>query len=186
MKNNETQLYVEADPNPFWIDNSEIITEKFSEPDFVKILIFFLIKTPVIEFSARSRSLESYGVKNTYELKKKLKIIPASNGIFIFADSLKEMRDALSDSGLLNQFGRNLNNERCCFYIKKNHLNSVFYHIRNAFAHGRFSIVEKDNDWIFIMEDISFKKVSGRMIFKKSTLLNWIEIIENGKLEHKY
>lgn len=63
---------------------------------------------------------------------------------------------------------------------------SVFYHIRNAFAHGRFDFRILNNEKYYIMED-AYKdlKVSARMILKKQTLLNWIDIIEGGEKIHK-
>lgn len=69
---------------------------------------------------------------------------------------------------------------------KKNQFISVFYHLRNAFAHGRLNMIDiglKD-DYVFIFEDIQKKKemckVTARMILRKSTLLKWIDIIEAG------
>ena len=61
-----------------------------------------------------------------------------------------------------------------------------FSHVRNCSAHNRFAIKPHKDDWLFILEDVSRdKKVSARMILKKSTLLRWIEIIEGGEKSFK-
>ena len=50
-------------------------------------------------------------------------------------------------------------------------------------------MIDKDGECIFIMEDGKPNKdktkfiVSARMIINKSTLLKWIDIIENGEKE---
>ena len=68
---------------------------------------------------------------------------------------------------------------------------SVFYHLRNAFAHGRLNMVDVDGECVFLFEDIQENKkkgeikVTARMILRKSTLLKWIEIIENGEKEYQ-
>ena len=72
---------------------------------------------------------------------------------------------------------------------KENQSLSMFYHIRNALAHGRMNMVDVDGECIFIFEDVKKEKnkckVSARMILKKSSLLQWIDIIESGQKEFK-
>ena len=51
-------------------------------------------------------------------------------------------------------------------------------------------MVTVNNECTFILEDVVNKndsqkcKLSARMIIKKQTLLNWINIIENGEKEY--
>lgn len=84
-----------------------------------------------------------------------------------------------------------LKNSICAVDNQKNQFMSVFYHIRNAFAHGRLNMVDVDGDCVFILEDVQPNKkeeklkVSARMIIKKSTLLRWIDIIEGGQTEYQ-
>jgi hypothetical protein len=61
---------------------------------------------------------------------------------------------------------------------------AVFYHIRNALAHGRLAMYKYGKDIIFVLED-GIKsgdrfQVRSRMVLKKSTLLKWIDILESG------
>ena len=68
---------------------------------------------------------------------------------------------------------------------------SVFYHIRNAIAHCRLNMVDVDGECVFVLEDVQPNKnadrlkVSARMILRKSTLLKWIDLIEQGEREYK-
>lgn len=101
------------------------------------------------------------------------------------------MDDALEKADLLNCFPSDYSRERICIYDnQKNQFLSVFYHIRNALAHCRLNMINIDSDCVFIFEDIQPNKnaeqlkVSARMILRKSTLLKWIEIIENGENEY--
>lgn len=167
--------YVKAQM-PTWINNNDI---DFSDSKIQKILDFYLLKTPSEKLSARGRTLESYGWNNTYDLKKKIGL-SNKNSFFIFAETLKEMNGALKDSNLEKKFWENCN-ERVCLYTVKNQLNSLFYHIRNSIAHGRFDIIKKETGNIFIMEDVNKENISARMVLKESTLLNWIKIIEQGE-----
>lgn len=184
--NNQTGIII-GDKNPTWIDKSKNIESKFQNQDFAKIINFFLLQTPVTELSVRSKSVDSFGWGNTYELKKKMRIIGTNKINFEFADRLNEMQGYLTECNLIDDFSKISDyTERGCFYIVKNQLNSIFYHIRNSLAHGRFNIIEQNNDWIFIMEDINLhKKVSARMILRKSTLLDWIAIIKQGNSQNE-
>lgn len=166
--------------SPNWIKNNDI---DFSDRNFQRIIDFYLLKSPAENLSARGRTLESYGWNNTYDLKRKIGLISKLKpSMFAFADALKEMEEALKDSNLYQRFWEN-HKERVCLYIVKNQLNSLFYHIRNSFAHGRFDIIKTKTDNIFVMEDVNKKYISARMVLKESTLLNWIDIIEHGEFK---
>ena len=175
--------YIHADESAKWIKNS--IDEKLKDETFRKILDFFVIFTPCKDLSSRAKTLEDvYNWENTYPLKKGMRIAPAKESIFTFGEKWEEMKDVLIEKQLASNFPSDITNEKGCFYKKssQNQLDCIFYHIRNCFAHGRFDIIEKDDDWIFCLEDFGTKnRVSARMILKKSTLLRWIEIIEGGE-----
>ena len=59
--------------------------------------------------------------------------------------------------------------------------------------HCRLNIVDVDGECYFVMEDIIKEKqkgtyrqkVTARMILRKKTLLNWIDVIEAGEKEFK-
>ena len=80
--------------------------------------------------------------------------------------------------------------ERVAFYDSENNqFMSLFKHIRCAFAHGRVGVKKTDQESMYLMEDgWPYKgrlKVSARMVLKKSTLLNWIKIIQDGPQEEE-
>lgn len=68
---------------------------------------------------------------------------------------------------------------------------SLFFHIRNAFAHGRYNTVLDGDDVIFVMEDVTKprkgmepgqKTCSARMIIKLSMLTKWMDLIEGREM----
>ena len=102
------------------------------------------------------------------------------------------MDEALTKAGLKDDFPHKPYDECICIYdCQHNQFMSVFYHLRNAFAHGRLNMVDVDGECVFLFEDIQENKkkgeikVTARMILRKSTLLKWIEIIENGEKEYQ-
>ena len=89
----------------------------------------------------------------------------------------KRVPDKYADDDLLQ--------ERIVIYKGNyNRFLSICYHIRNALAHGRLAMYERNNEIIFALEDGIKKQnkfhVRSRMILKKSTLLKWIDIVEGG------
>ncbi|MBR4318835.1 MAG: hypothetical protein IKP69_02135, partial [Oscillospiraceae bacterium] len=118
----------------------------------------------------------------------------ASNHDLLFSvDNYEKFSDILESANLKEDFPSDLETERICSYNKKkNQFLSVFYHIRNAFSHGRLNMVDVNGECVFILEDVNTRAknrygqlaVSARMILKKSTLLKWIDIIEAGECEY--
>ena len=97
------------------------------------------------------------------------------------------MEDNLKKADLMDNFPDNLDRERICVVNnKKNQFMSVFYHIRDSFAHGRFFVQDCNGRKVFVMEDVapregSLEPVTARMIIRKETLLNWINLIKGGE-----
>ena len=63
----------------------------------------------------------------------------------------------------------------------------VLHHIRNALAHGRFTVKKHEKDYYVYLEDVTRIRrldglfVTGRMCFKKSTLVDLIDFLEYKK-----
>lgn len=98
------------------------------------------------------------------------------------------MKDTFQRANMKRGFHKQRKIERIAIYKPKryNEFLSICYHIRNALAHGRLAMFpEAGGDVVFVLEDGVKKpdkfQVRSRMILKKSTLLRWIEIIENRK-----
>ena len=185
------KVYTEI--NPAWI---EIIAPKdFNDQELFRIVIFYVFHSPCEELSAMSKTLDKYNWcmpwKKPYYLNKQL-VQAASNDQLLFsAKDYASMSDALEKAELKDDFPANLSKERICIYNNQhNQFLSVFYHIRNAFAHGRMNMFNVDGECVFVLEDIApkekgkpLRRVSARMILKKSTLIKWIDIIEGGEKE---
>lgn len=52
---------------------------------------------------------------------------------------------------------------------------SIFYYIRNAFAHGTFSVVTVQNNKIYYFESAKNGKVKAQLRLRQETLLEWIK-----------
>jgi hypothetical protein len=187
-------MMVFTDQKPDWLN--WIAPDKFDDHDLFKIVVFFVFHSPCKNLSAMGKSLSEYGWntpwRNPYYLNKQLRQAASTYELLYSAESYDKMSDALEKADLNDKFPSDLSRERICIYDKqKNQFLSVFFHIRNAFAHCRLNMVDVDGECVFILEDVvSIKKseqvkVSARMILRKSTLLKWIDLIKNGECEYK-
>jgi len=183
-------MIVYADFKAKWV--KDISIKEIMNDDFSRILSFYLFHSPVRGLSAMSKELNDYGWHvawgKEYKLNVQLKKLTNNEKLIFSVNAYSKMDDALTKADLLDKFPSNLSKERIAIYnIKKNQFISIFFHIRNSLAHGRFSIVNKNREYIFVFEDVvknntdlSKQKVSARMILKKNTLLKWMELIERG------
>jgi hypothetical protein len=179
---------------PDWL--GWIAPEQFNDPELFRIVVFFVFHSPCDGVSAMGKSLSEYGWsapwKKPYYLNKQLKQAATTYNLLYSTDNYNKMSETLKLADLKDNFPSDLHRERICFYDNKhNQFLSVFYHIRNAFAHCRLNMVDVDGECVFILEDVQTNnksdqlKVSARMILQKRTLLKWIQVIENGECEYK-
>lgn len=176
-------MIVVAKEKPEWV--KRLPAKEFVDEELIKIITFYLFHSPCNGLSAMQKSLKDYNWHTPwrlpYKLNSQLKQASSNFNLIFSAKSYATLDEALKKADLLDNFPSNLKCERIGVYDNKsNQFISVFYHIRNAFAHGRFCI--KENTFVF--EDKYGTKVSARMILKKKTLLKWIEIIEGGEKEY--
>ncbi len=182
-----------TEQNPKWIN--WIAPDSFNDKDLFRIVIFFVFHSPCENLSSMRKSLLEYGWtspwKKPYYLNKQLRQVTSNYDLLFSVKSYDEMDTALEKADLKEMFPSDFSHERICIYDKeKNQFLSVFYHIRNAFAHCRLNMVEVDRECVFILEDVvpnkknNQLKVSARMILRKSTLIKWIDLIENGECEY--
>lgn len=179
MKTEKDVNYILVDSKASWIDKET--DNKLMSAEIQKIINFYVLHVPCEDLSARATVL-----KNTYKLKKEMHLMDSN--FFFMAEVWNEMKPVLEDAGLSKNFPPKKYEEKICVYKKDNQLVSVFSHIRNSLAHGRFNIIDSNNETFFILEDFKSEvdrgkgyRVSARMILKKSTLLKWIEAIEGGE-----
>lgn len=180
-------MKVAAKDNYNWINYKSY--DSLNNEDFWKIITFYIFHTPCKGLSAQGKLLKDYGWnkpwKKPYKLNFQLKQASTNFKLLFSAKTRSNMSEALEKSNMLDDFPSNVLTERICIHDnKKNQFISVFYHVRNAFAHGRFSIINKNGEEIFILEDQYQQIITARMILRKKTLLNWINIIESGEKEY--
>lgn len=170
-----------------------IAPEKFNDDELFRIVTFFVFHSPCPMLSSMGKELAEYGWntpwRKPYYLNRHLRQASTNYNLLFSAASYDRMSDACEKANLLDNFPSDLHTERISIYdIKHNQFMSVFYHLRNAFAHCRMNIVDVDGECTFILEDVlkdkEKYKVTARMILRKSTLLRWIDIIENGEKEY--
>jgi len=187
-------MAVFTERNPSWLQR--LAPSKFDDKELFRIVIFFVFHSPCEGLSAMGKSLQEYGWSTPWNkpfyLNKQLKQVVNNNNFLAAAKTYDEMDKHLKKVNLKDNFPSDFSIERICIYDKKdNHFLSVFYHLRNAFAHCRLNMVDVDGECVFILEDVEPNrnsenlKISARMILKKSTLLKWIDIIEGGEKEYK-
>ena len=184
--------YVSVEFHPEWLDY--IVPERFNNADLNRIVTFFVFHSPCSELSAMSKSLVEYGWNAPWRkpqyLQRRLKAASTNADLLFSAETIDDMRQALEKAELLEDITANIEVERIAVYNnKKNQFMSVFYHLRDAFAHGRLNMVDigLEDDYVFIFEDVTKRKalykVTARMILRKSTLIKWIDLIEAGYVE---
>ena len=164
-----------VEERPKWISDTNI--ELLTHPKYVQILRFYIVNTPDSEKSVRGKSITDCGIDETVFLKdlKKDIIQWQSSGNNIIVESKL-------DQVTLKEFPPKADfSERVCFsYNKREELTYFFRHIRNSIAHGRFNITGPMKDPVLAREDRNSNgNCSARMILKMSTLLRWMEQIEN-------
>lgn len=180
-----------APVNPGWIKKKK--KSEFMDLEMMRIFTFFVINTPCSEMSSSGIGLSEYGwgkkVWRTNELKNALFKVASlkKDETFVVAKKTTEMKNACEKCKAKKNFHNDRSKEKIVIYkSRSNECLSIFNHIRNSFAHGRFSFYDsKDNQVIIVMEDGvknngSFH-IRSRMILKKSTLITWIDLLERKK-----
>lgn len=57
-------------------------------------------------------------------------------------------------------------------------IDKMFAHLRNSMAHGRFNILDAEEDRYYIFQDEYHGLVSARMILRQRTLDQWIQVLK--------
>lgn len=120
------------------------------------------------------------------QILKNYYIIPNfSENSFIMSNSqngfLKKKQEF---SGFLDDFFNENKIEYAVFsYVGEiNPFFDMMHHIRNSFAHGRFTVKKINKEFYIFMEDINTTQekffIKARIILRKKNLLEWINIFE--------
>ena len=193
-----TNAYEMAPINPGWI--KKIVPEEYADDGLRRIVLFYVINTICADLSSSSIEMKTYGWSKDVWKNSKLKnrlydVANLKKETLIAVKSIGKLKEKFESANLKKGFQKERDVEKAVFYkpSRYNEFMALCYHIRNALAHGRFTMYPASDgkDIVFVMED-GIKangefQVRGRMILKKSTLLKWIDIIEkegdneNGK-----
>lgn len=180
--------------HPDWID---VKSFNRNELEVLKeILPFYVINTLQENYSYRGIPITNYGwpdnIWNTGDLKEQLfHVANLSMGYNLFvAERLEDMSDICSQAHLDSNFYQYRDQERIAIYVnsKSNLVLSIFKHIRNSFAHGRFVMYSLGDDTMFVMESVDNSRqglvLKARLVLRASTLIRWMEIIKKGPVEN--
>jgi len=178
--------------NPGWIKKR--VPDSYADDVLKEMILFYVINTPCADLSSSGIEVNEYGwSKDVWKNDKLKKALFDVAGLkrketFFVVKHTSEMREGCEQSNLKKKFHQERNTQRIVIYKGRyNEVLSVFYHIRNAFAHGRLAMYDcKDGDLMFALED-GIKRngqfeVRSRMLLKKSTLKSWMDIIKSGHL----
>lgn len=170
-----------------------IVPEEFNDIDLFRIVTFYVFHSPCLSLTSMGKSLEEYGWstpwRKPYYLNRQLRQAATNFNLIYSANTYDSLESALDKADLNGSFPSDFGRERIAIYDNMNNqFLSVFYHLRNAFAHCRINMIDFEGDCVFILEDIvpnqkdeHKQKLAARMIIRKSTLLKWIDIIEEGE-----
>lgn len=123
---------------------------------------------------------------------KKLKAASSNKSLYWSAAAVGDMEQALRNADLFDCAGiESKPFESAVFYdAKSNQTISLFYHLRNGFAHGRFCAFKSKGDIWFAIEDVAgkrkddpagdIKRLTARILIKNSTLCKWMKLIKAG------
>ena len=185
-------VFVESDAK--WVNEGICLEEtmRLLSPLFK----FYVLECPVSGLSSKRKALESYGWtqpwKNPQYLNRALKDASSNSSLYWCADKISDMEQRLNSSGLGCEGAAMAQpKEIAVFYdCKRNQTLSLFYHLRNSIAHGRFAVVRVKREIWFVFEDVQgakpkdkmpgSSKLTARIILKNSTLLKWVKLIKAG------
>ena len=152
----------------------------------IKIISFYLFKTPCENTSSMSIPLSSYG----WDKKSYSKLFCAllqrasltKGETYQKAEKLDEMSSANNAVGFNRHFNQKRDiNRLVLFHDKKKPLIlDLLFYIRCSFAHGRFAIYNDSNTPMYAFEAIKNDSSRFMAVLSEETLLSWIDIITGG------
>lgn len=159
------------------VDFKESMEMFLKDEKFQSILNFYLWECPVEGTSEKAKDFSFYGIKGKNVAKLKTRMLDKAT------ESLRNNYEAclvVSDvEPTLDKMDVVPSNEFCVFYAGKESVRKIFNHIRNAFAHGKFYVIQCSDIRIFVFENKDKGKIKARMALQESTLLNWINCVRN-------
>lgn len=153
---------------------------KLSNKNLQKILDFYLFSCPTPETSRRTKTFEQLGWKGTKQFAqlKSCLISAASNSLQANyypckKDELEEKFAVVSNVHPVDEY---------CVFLKndeKTVLQSLFSAIRNALAHGSFSVQTYKKVRVYFFANYH-NYLKAEIVLQEKTLLEWINILQGG------
>ena len=178
--------YIVVNENEEWLRRP--INKDFCDNDLMRIVLFYVLHSPCKQGSYSRINLEDFGWKNPWHstrFKSLLDDIPNfSSDSFLYTETQKGFKALWESANLADNFFDENGKEYAVFSYageSNSHLDLI-HHIRNALAHGRFTARKYNREFYIYMEDVrqidSRFVVNARIILKKKTLIEWIDIFE--------
>ena len=144
------------------------------------IIDFYVFSCPSYNTNVQAMQLSDYGwVKGVDKssLTRRLKnIFP--KGKFVNVNTYDELFDSLNNIEELIKV-KTICESVCIKTDNSAIAEALFYAIRNAYAHGSFTMKKIKGEAYFILENRKRGVLTARMIVKAQTLEKWIEILKN-------
>ena len=142
--------------------------------NFKKIITFYLFECPVENVSARGYEFSDLGWNNTYLKKFYYMMKDLSN--------IKENNWILCNINEISQYIANINKKEQ--YIVCNDGNgktkSIFYAIRNSFAHGSFEIYNQEHKIYYLLKNVDKGILKAQINVEEDTLIKWMNLFNTN------
>ncbi len=169
----------------------------YKDENFQLIIDFFLFKCPSFEIknnkdkkeyrrvSNMGISLREQGWKGTFltTLLSSMKHTFSKQLVYDIIDCKDNFLDKFNN--IISNINNNDSDYEVIIYVKNNNMSktsSIFYYIRNALAHGSFSISNKKYR-TYYFESKKNENVKARMRIREQTLLKWIDTFYKNPVE---
>ena len=184
--NKDEYLIVNKDES--WLKTK--IGKDFYDDDYHRIIEFYVLHSPCKVSSYTPCTLESLGWKNPWKssrFRNAFDVVPG----FIEADTFRHhesknhFKEMWEDAGWGEFFS--IEEKEFAIFVYAGESNprmDLLHHIRNSFAHGRFSVIKKNREYYIYFEDlgqisgVGSMVVNARICLKKSTLVTWLNTFE--------
>ena len=166
-----------------------------NDANFQKIIDFYLFNSPVIyrqkkgkvisykPVSERSRTFIDQGWVNHMIPTLLSEMKQASNKLKYHILSSDE-----NPISVVDNYSRDDENNEVVAFLERDDMGNtytIFYGIRNAFAHGSFSVIKCHKETIYLLQSKKEKDIKTIMKLNEKTLLKWIELFNSTVEELK-
>ncbi|MDM8271571.1 hypothetical protein [Thermophilibacter provencensis] len=170
------------------------LTERYSPEEFARLVQFYVLDRPFDQkVEDRAKTLEGYGWKGNPQSTKLERLLLQQSGIQQFiilgSNSIKETLKIMKlDEEICADHPRALLHRPTKIKLNEdgsitrasndNRMQCLLKNIRNGIAHGQTYIFP--NGAILLEDKADEGAVTARILVRKESLLNWIDVIQAG------